>query len=149
VLAIACSNLTNLALIRALDRARDAAIRSALGAGRGRLLARALLEYAVLVVTAGALGIWIAYGALRVFIQTAPVDLPRIDDVTIDARVLGFAALVTGLAGLLVSILPVMHMWRNDPQEALRSGSAAAGQGPAGLRARTVLTRRWRCRSRC
>jgi predicted permease len=140
VLAIACSNLTNLALIRALDRARDAAIRSALGAGRGRLLARALLEYAVLVVTAGALGIWIAYGALRVFIQTAPVDLPRIDDVTIDARVLGFAALVTGLAGLLVSILPVMHMWRNDPQEALRSGSAAAGQGPAGLRARTVLT---------
>lgn len=140
VLAIACSNLTNLALIRALGRARDVAIRSALGAGRGRLLARALLEYAVLAVTGGALGIWIAYGALRIFVQTAPFDLPRVEDVTIDARVLGFAALVTGLTGLLVSILPALHIWRRDPQAALRSGSAAAGQGPAGLRARTVLT---------
>lgn len=140
VLAIACSNLTNLALIRALGRARDVAIRSALGAGRGRLLTRALLEYMVLAVSGGALGLWIAYGALRVFVQTAPIDLPRVEDVTIDARVLGFAVLVTGLTGVLVSILPALHMWRRDPQAALRSGSAGAGQGPAGLRARTVLT---------
>lgn len=140
VLAIACSNLTNLALIRALARAREAAIRSALGAGRRRLLARALIDYALLAAAGGAIGIWIAYVALRVFVQTAPVDLPRIEDVTMNARVIVFALAVTGVTGLLVAILPVLHLGDRDPQAALRSGSAASGQGPGGLRARTVLT---------
>ena len=140
VLAIACSNLTNLALIRALGRTRDAAIRSALGAGRGRLLARALLDYGLLAGTGGAIGVWIAYVALRVFVQTAPVDLPRVEDVTLDGRVLVFAVLVTGVTGLLVSILPALHSGDRDPQASLRTGSASAGPGPAGLRARTVLT---------
>lgn len=140
VLAIACSNLTNLALIRALGRTRDAAIRSALGAGKGRLLARALIDYVLLAVTGGAIGVWIAYVALRVFVQTAPVDLPRVEDVSLDGRVLAFAALVTGVSGLLVSILPAWHTGDRDPQAALRGGSAAAGQGAAGLRARSVLT---------
>ncbi|HET9368951.1 MAG TPA: ABC transporter permease [Vicinamibacterales bacterium] len=140
VLAIACSNLTNLALIRALARARDVAIRSALGASRRRLVARAVLDFALLAAAGGALGLWIAYAALRVFVQTAPVDLPRIEDVAIDARVIVFAIAITGITGLLVAILPVLHLVHRDPQAALRSGSSAAGQGPAGLRARTVLT---------
>lgn len=140
VLAIACSNLTNLALIRALARARDVAIRSALGASRRRLVARAVIDFALLAAAGGALGLWIAYAALRVFVQTAPVDLPRIEDVAIDARVIVFAIAITGITGLLVAILPVLHLVHRDPQAALRSGSSAAGQGPAGLRARTVLT---------
>lgn len=140
VLAIACSNLTNLALIRALARARDVAIRSALGAGRRRLVARAVIDFALLAAAGGALGLWIAYAALRVFVQTAPVDLPRIEEVAIDARVIVFAIAITGITGLLVAILPVLHLVHRDPQAALRSGSSAAGQGPAGLRARTVLT---------
>ena len=140
VLAIACSNLTNLALTRALARARDAAVRSALGAGRGRLLRRALLDHALLAFAGGAAGLWLAYLALRVFVQTAPVDLPRIEDVTIDGRVVAFTAVLTVVTGLLVSILPVWHLSGVDPQAVLRSGGNAAGQGPGALRARTVLT---------
>ena len=140
VLAIACSNLTNLALIRALGRAREAAIRSALGAGRRRLIARAILDYALLAGIGGALGVWVAYGALRIFVTTAPVDLPRIEDVTLDGRVLLFAVLVTGLTGLLVAILPVLHLDDRDPQSALRSGSTGSGAGHAGVRARAILT---------
>jgi predicted permease len=140
VLAIACSNLTNLALIRALARTRDVAIRSALGAGRRRLLARAALDFALLAAAGGALGLWIAHAALRVFVQTAPVDLPRIEEVAIDARVVLFAMAITGITGLLVAILPVLHLGGRDPQTALRSGSSAAGQGAAGVRARTALT---------
>lgn len=140
VLAIACSNLTNLALIRALGRAREAAIRSALGAGRRRLIARAILDDALLAGIGGALGVWVAYGALRIFVTTAPVDLPRIEDVTLDGRVLLFAVFVTGLTGLLVAMLPVLHLDDRDPQSALRSGSSGSGAGRAGVRARAILT---------
>jgi predicted permease len=139
VLAIACSNLTNLALTRALARARDAAVRSALGASRGRLVRRAVIDHALLALIGGAIGVWIAYAALQLFVQTA-AGLPRLDEVTLDGRVLGFAALVTAATGVLVSILPVWHLGRRDPQTVLRSGGAAAGQGPAALRTRTALT---------
>lgn len=140
VLAIACSNLTNLALIRALARARDGAIRSALGASRPRLVARAVLDHLLLAGAGGALGLGVAYAALLLFVQTAPVDLPRVEDVTMDAWVVAFAAAITVITGLLVSVLPVWHLSGRDPQAVLRSGSAAAGQGPGGLRARTALT---------
>lgn len=139
VLAIACSNLTNLALIRALGRARDAAIRTALGAGRRRLLARAIIDYALLALAGGGLGLAVAYAALRIFVTTAPVDLPRIEDVTLDGRVLAFAVLITGITGLLVAILPILHLDDRDPQSALRGGTGG-GQHPAGVRARAVLT---------
>jgi putative ABC transport system permease protein len=140
LMAIACSNLTNLALIRATARTRDVAIRSALGAGRWRLLARSLLDFGLLAAAGGALGIWIAYAALHVFVQTAPLDLPRLDEAAIDPRVILFAFAVTGATGLFVAILPLLHIGAQDPQAALRSGSAGAGQGRAGMRARTVLT---------
>ena len=74
------------------------------------------------------------------FVQTAPVDLPRLDEVGVDGRVVVFAFLTTLLTAMLVSILPLWHMGGRDPQAVLRSGSAAAGQGPAGLTARTALT---------
>lgn len=140
VLAIACSNLTNLALIRAMARARDGAIRSALGAGRGRLIAKAIFDHALLAVAGGALGLGIASLALRLFVFTAPIDLPRIGDVAIDARVVMFAAGVSLLTGLLVSILPVWHLSRRDPQAVLRVSSPSAGQAPGGIRARSLLT---------
>ena len=89
VLAIACSNLTNLAVIRALARSRDGAIRSALGAATGRLVRRALLDHLLLAAAGGGLGLWVAYVALRVFVQTAPIDLPRVEDVALDGVPLG------------------------------------------------------------
>ena len=140
VLAIACSNLTNLALIRALARSRDVAIRSALGAGRAHIVTRAMLDFVLLAGAGGGLGVWLAYAAIRLFVNTAPIDLPRIEEVTLDGRVIAFAAALTGLTGLLVAILPVLHLDNHDPQAALRGAPAAAGQAPAAVRARNVLT---------
>ena len=140
VLAIACSNLTNLALIRAITRARESAIRSALGADRRRLIVKAILDHCLLAMAGGLGGVAVAYLALRVFVYTAPIDLPRVDEVTLDAPVLAFAIAVSVLAGLLVSALPAWQLSRRDPQAVLRSGSAAAGQARGGIRARAVLT---------
>ena len=140
VLLIACANLTNLALTRTLSHLRDAAVRAALGASRGRLLRQALLEHAVLGVAGGAAGLWIAYLALGVFVKTAPIDLPRVEEVGLDPTVLAFGVLLTAITILLVSVLPIWHLLRRDPQELLRSGSAAAGQGPAAMKARATLT---------
>src|SRR5262249_25567432 len=74
VLLIACSNLANLSLTRTLGRLREAAIRSALGASRRRLIAKALMEQLLLSAVGGALGVWVAWMALGVFIRTAPID---------------------------------------------------------------------------
>jgi hypothetical protein len=77
VLLIACANLANLSLTRAVGQQREAAIRSALGASQQRLVAKALIEQLLLSVTGGALGLWVAWAALAVFVRTAPIDLPR------------------------------------------------------------------------
>src|SRR5262249_15290735 len=92
VLLIACSNLTHLSLTRTLGLLRETAIRAALGAGRRRLIARALAEQLILSIAGGALGVWVAWAALAAFVRTAPVSLPRINEVAVDGRVLAFAA---------------------------------------------------------
>ena len=140
VLLIACSNLTNLALTRAVSRGRDAALRVALGARRGRLLRQEIIDHGLLAVAGGALGLWIAALALRVFVRTAPVDLPRLDEIALDRRVLLFAVLTTVVTAILVAILPVWQVARRDPQSVLRSASSAAGQGPSRLRMRAALS---------
>ncbi len=132
VLLIACANLTNLALTRTLSHLRDAAVRAALGASRGRLLRQALFEHAILGVAGGLLGVWLASLALAVFVKTAPIDLPRVEEVGLDASVLAFGAVLTAITIVLVSLLPVWQLMRRDPQAVLRSGSSAGGQGPAG-----------------
>jgi hypothetical protein len=75
-----------------------------------------------------------------VFVQTAPVDLPRLDEIAIDARVVVFGMVITLMTALLVAALPLWHLGGRDPQAVLRSGSAGAGHGPSGVRARTALT---------
>ncbi|HEX7281845.1 MAG TPA: ABC transporter permease, partial [Vicinamibacterales bacterium] len=109
VLAMACSNLSNLALIRAVSRAREGAIRSALGAGRGRLAARMFIEHLILAVAGGALGLVVAVAALRLLVYTAPIDMPRIDEVSLDARVVAFAFAIMAIVALLIAILPIRH----------------------------------------
>jgi predicted permease len=138
VLLVACSNVANLSLTRALARLRDAAIRTALGASRRRLVARVVVEQLVLAGVGGTLGIAIAAVALRLFVTTAPIDLPRVGEVAIDVRVLGFAVLAAGFAGLAVAIVPAWRMARGDVQDVLRAGGGTT-VGAAGLRARSVL----------
>jgi putative ABC transport system permease protein len=138
VLLIACSNLANLALTRAIGHARGAAIRAALGASRPRLIVASMLEPFLLAVAGGAAGVAVAWGALKLFVLTAPVDLPRVSEVALDARVLAFAAAVSMTAGLLVAALPAWRLARRDLERTLRvSGLSVARAG--GIRGRGVL----------
>jgi predicted permease len=139
VLLIACSNLANLSLTRTLGRLREAAIRSALGASRRRLIVKALLEQLVLAAIGGALGLWVASLALGLFIRTAPIDLPRVNDVGLDARVLAFAALVSILAGTFVAIVPAWRIAGRDVQAALRANVTAVASDRRALRSHAAL----------
>ena len=139
VLLIACSNLANLALTRTLARQRAAAIRAALGATRTRLIARVALEHVMLSGVAGAVGLVVAWAALRLFIRTAPIDLPRVEDVTLDRTVFAFAAGLSIAAGLLVAVLPSLRTASRAVQAGLRgSGSSYTSDGAAG-RSRAAL----------
>ena len=139
VLLIACSNLANLSLTRTMGRLREMAIRSALGAGRSRLLARAVLEQLSLAIVGGALGVGVAWIALALFVRTAPIDLPRVNEVALDARVVGFAAVVSLIAGLAVAILPALRLAHRDLEATLRAGSGTVTVDRHGMRTRAVL----------
>src|SRR5262245_25815843 len=139
VLLIACSNLANLSLTRTLGRLREAAIRSALGAGRRHLIVKVLIEQLLLAVVGGALGLWVASAALRLFVQTAPVDLPRVSDVTLDVRVLAFTAAVPILAGLLVAFVPAWRLARSEAQATLRAHTGAVASDRRSLRGQGML----------
>ncbi len=137
VLLIACSNLANLSLTRTLGRLHEAAVRAALGASRRRLVTKALLEQLALSLAGGAIGIWVAWLALALFVRTAPIDLPRVTDVALDARVLAFAAMVSMVAGVLVSIVPAWRIAGRDAQASLRAKSVASDR--RGLRSHATL----------
>ncbi len=138
VLLIACSNLANLSLTRASAKTREVAIRSALGASRTRLVARAVLEQLVLAMAGGALGLWMAWAALALFVRTAPVDLPRVSEVALDGRVLAFAAALSIVSGLIVALLPAWRTAASDVQAALRAGGTVAGDRH-GMKTRSLL----------
>lgn len=139
VLLIACANLANLSLARALAQARNGAIRSALGASRLRLVRRVMLEQMLLAVVAAMLGVWVAYAGVMLFVRTAPVDLARLDEVAIDVPIVAFAFVLASIAGLLVSVLPAWHLAGRDVQALLRAGGSVIGADRAGLRARAAL----------
>jgi putative ABC transport system permease protein len=139
VLLVLCVNLANLSLARAAGRVRDAAIRTALGASRARLIRQSLAESALLALTGGALGIALAWTGVKALVAAAPVDLPRLAEVSVDARVLGFALAISLATGLIVGVLPALRMARQSAFEALKSGSRGTTEGRGGLRVRNVL----------
>jgi len=138
VVLIACANLANLSLTRALGRLRDAAVRSALGASRGRLVRTVVLEQLLLASIGGAVGLFVAREALMLFVTTAPISLPRVSEVVIDGRVLAFAAVVAISAGLCVALLPAWRIGQGDVQSALRAGGHGSTDR-GGLRVRAAL----------
>src|SRR6185312_15371469 len=140
VLLIVCVNLANLSLARATGRRRESAIRSALGASGTRLMRQALAENLLLALVGGALGVAVAIAGLHLLAATAPVDLPRLDEVRLDGRVLWFAFAVSVLSGLLFGLIPAWRMSRTAPLEALQSSSGrSATEGYRGLRLRELL----------
>jgi predicted permease len=139
VLLIGCVNIANLLLARATARKREFAIRSALGAGAGRLLRQVLAESVLLAGVGAVVGVALAAAALRLILARAPVDLPRLDEVHLDARVLLFTCAISILAALLFGLLPAWRATRIDPQEAMQSGSRGSTEGRGAGRLRSVL----------
>jgi putative ABC transport system permease protein len=101
-------------------------------------VSRALLEQGILAFVGGALGLWVAWAALVVFVRTAPLELPRVDEVTIDRRVVAFAAIVSMLSALVVAAMPVWRTAAREVQAALRLGAATTADR-GGLRTRALL----------
>jgi putative ABC transport system permease protein len=112
VMLIACANVANLVLVRSEGRQQEFAVRMALGAGRGRLIGEWLLESVLLGLLGGVLGTAIAYGAVRLLKASGPATLPRLEEVTIDTRVLIFALLVSILSGILFGLIPAFKYAR-------------------------------------
>ena len=122
VLLIACANVANLLLSRGVARQRELAVRGAIGAGRGRLLAQLITETMVLGIAGGALGILLGWMLIRAIPALAPADVPRVDDIRVDSVVLVFAVGASIVAGLLSGVLPGLRASTGDFTNILRAG---------------------------
>jgi predicted permease len=139
VLLIVCVNLASLTLARSAGRLRESSVRVALGAGQGRLVRHALTESVVVSLVGGALGVLLAHWGLRALLVAAPATLPRLDEITLDGRVLGVALLVSIAAGLSFGTLPAWRVRRVDPAQALKAGSRSTTEGRRARRGRATF----------
>jgi predicted permease len=139
VLLIVCVNLANLMLARAERQWRDSAIRKALGATHARLVRQGLTDALLIALLGGVLGVAVAAAGLGALVRSAPPDIPRLEAVQLDYRVLFFALGITTLAGLLFGIAPAWRTARTDPQSALKGGGRTATAGSGGVRLRNAL----------
>jgi putative ABC transport system permease protein len=136
---IACANVANLLLVRADGRRQELAIRGALGAGWIRIACDLLLESALLGVAGGALGLALAYVALRALVAFGPGHLPRMQEISIDPAVLLFTLGISLTAGLLFGLIPVWKYARPYLSEGLRGGGRSLTESRERHRARGVL----------
>jgi predicted permease len=141
VLLIACVNLAGLMLVRAIRRQREIAVRLALGARALALLRQAILESLILSVTGGLLGLAGAGVALRVGRSLLPESLPRIEEISLNWAVVGFALLLAVLTGLLCGLIPAFAALRTNVNGTLKEGgrSGTVGGGHARLRSTLVV----------
>jgi predicted permease len=140
ILLIGCANLANLLLARGSARKREMAVRAALGAHRGRIARQLITESLVLASLGGLLGLAISHWGVQSIIALSADTLPRVEDVGVDGRVVGFAVLLTAATGVLFGLAPALRMAHTDPQNDLRGGSGAVGAGAHRLRGMLVVT---------
>ncbi len=138
VLLIACANIANLLLVRASERGREIAVRAAIGSGRGRIVAQMLTESLVLAAAGTLLGLLLAWQGIRVIKALSPANLPRIENVSLDAGAFLFAAVVTVVAALLFGLAPALRAVRGNLADGLRDRGTDTG-GARGNKLRTVL----------
>ena len=138
VLVIACVNTANLLLARSARRSHEVAIRTALGASRGRIVALHLTESLLLAALGGAAGLGVGRWVLSFMLTVSP-ELPRLDTVSLDLRVVAVMAAVTAVAGILFGVGPALHSANTPPERTLREGSHSTTQGGRRLRLQSAL----------
>ena len=139
VLLIACANVANLILVRAVTRQKEMAVRTALGAGQGRIVRQMVTETVLLAFVGGLLGIALAAALLRLFALVAPANFPRLNAIGLDGRVLAFSVIVATLCGLIAAVVPAWHASRSRPGDALREGTRGATAGRARAMSRVLV----------
>jgi putative ABC transport system permease protein len=139
VLLIACANVANLFLVRATGRHKEIALRTALGAQRWPLIRQLLVESMTLSLLGGALGLAIAWGSVRLLIAFNPGNIPRLDELGLDASVVIFTALVSIITGVAFGLFPALRATRSNLHESLKEGGRAGSADRVGAFVRRSL----------
>ncbi|MGA8669163.1 MAG: FtsX-like permease family protein [Terracidiphilus sp.] len=139
MLLIACVNLANLQLARAVSTERETAVRAALGASKGQLVRARLTESMLLALAGGAAGVALAFTGVRLLLALVPANVPRLSEVQVSAPVLLFAAGLSITAALVSGVLPALRSLRVDPQSTLQANSSRTLNSRDGRRTRSIL----------
>ena len=139
VFLIAAANVTSLSLARSTARAREMAVRAALGANASRIVRQLLTESVVLAAVSGLIGTLLAFGGIRLIRAFGPGNLPRLNEASLDLRVLGWALASSLLAGILVGLAPAMTTMRRDLRPSGEEGGRSVSGGASSRRIRRAL----------
>jgi putative ABC transport system permease protein len=139
VFLIAAANIASLSLARGVARSRETAVRAALGASPGRIVRQLLTETILLAVVSGAIGTVVAEASIRLIRAFGPGDLPRLSDVSLDVRALGWALATSIVAGILVGVAPAVTALRRDLRQSSEAGGRNVSGGATARRIRRAL----------